>query len=138
MKICIYQLALIALIFCLGKSLHCKHSYHSVTTENELPEVTHEIELGVNDFMVQAHRFENLHKEISALDRTDPSFSGKRRSKIKRTQNYSGNGQSQKNRQAKQTLHYLNKTLEQVNSATHLLEESNNLTEESLHNIPTE
>ncbi len=137
MKICIYQVALVVLFFSVCKSLHCKHNSHPVKSEHDLIATEQEIKSALDDFMVQAERFDSLHKQAFSLsaDRKNKSVSGQRRSGIKRAQNHSANGSSQKDRQVKQTQHYLDKTLEQVKSAIHLLTKSNNLTEESLSNI---
>jgi hypothetical protein len=140
MKICIYQVALIAVIFSMSKSLNCKHNYHPAKDEYNLVSTGKSIRSGLNDFMVQAHRFDSLHEQASTLsgDRKNKSVSGERRSGVKRAQNHSANSSSQKDRQIKQTQHYLDKTLEQVRSATHLLQQGNDLTEASLNSIPAE
>ncbi len=140
MKICIYQVAFIAVICSMSKSLHCKPNYHPTKPEHNLVSTGKNIKSGLNDFMVQAQRFDSLHEQASSLsgDRKNKSVSAQRRSGVKRAQNHSANGSSQKDRQIKQTQHYLDKTLEQVNSATHLLKQSNDLTEQSLDNIPAE
>jgi hypothetical protein len=140
MKICIYQVAFIAAIFSICKSLNCKHNDHPVKPEYDLVSTGKDITSGLNDFITQAKRFDSLHEQASSLsdDRKNKSVSGQRRSGVKRTQNHSANGSSQRDRQIKQTQHYLDKTLEQVHSATHLLKASNDLTEESLGNIPAE
>ena len=140
MKICIYQVALIAVVFSVCKSLHCKHNDHPTKSEYDLVSAGKDIRSGLSDFMVQAKRFDDLHKKASSLsgDRKNKSVSGQRRSSIKRAQNHSANGSSQKDRQVKQTQHYLDKTLEQVHSATHLLKASNDLTEGALDNIVAE
>ena len=140
MKICIYQVALIAVIFSICKSLQCKHNDHPVKPEYDLIATGNDIQSVLNDFIHEAQRFDSLHKKAAGLsgDRKNKSVSGQRRSGIRRTQNYSANASSQKDRQIKQTQHYLDKTLEQVNSANHLLRQSNDLTEESLGNVPTE
>lgn len=140
MKICIYQVALIAVIFSICKSLNCKHNDHPTKPEYDLLATGKDIVSGLKDFIEQAQRFDSLHQETSSLsdDRKNKSVSGQRRSGIKRAQNHSANGSSQKDRQIKQTQHYLDKTLEQVHSATNLLQKSNDLTEESLGNIPAE
>ena len=138
MKICIYQVALIVAIFSLSKSLYCKHSHHSVEPEHELVAAIKGIQTSMNDLLDQALEVDRLHSEASNFNSKDKSVSGVRRSRIKRAQSYSATGYAQKDREIHKTLHYLKKTQEQIDSAAHLMKNSNELTHEALSNIPAE
>jgi len=138
MKICIYQIAFIAAIFSMSKSLHCKHNDHSTQPITELANAVKGIRESMNNLIDEADKIKDLHDHASSFDYRDKSASGVRRSRIKRAQSLSSSGSAQKDREIHKTIHYLKKTQEQIDSATNLMKNSNSLTQDALVDIPSE
>lgn len=136
MKICIYQVAFIVAIFSISKSLYCRRNEHSVKHQNEIISLATSIKNSIDDFMKEAGDIDRLHRKTSKMDSKDKSTPGVYRSKVKRAQSFSSSGINQKDRQVAQTLHYLKKTKEQIDSATHLMAGSNESTKAALAEIP--
>ncbi|MBI2345049.1 hypothetical protein HYV10_03190 [Candidatus Dependentiae bacterium] len=138
MKICIYQIAFIAAIFSISKSLNCKHNDHSIEPVKDLVTADKDIHASMRDLFKEIDRVEELHNSASRFDSKDKSVSGVRRSRIKKAQSLSSNGSAQKDREIHKTIHYFKKTQEQIESAINLMKNSNSLTNNALTNIPNE
>ncbi len=123
MKLCIYQLAFIAVIICFSKALHSKHEGSAKITPDHLQLLADQISSLTEEFIEEAHKVEQLH------DSTSSNVNRKARTEA-------GNILVRKEQQIQKTHHHLEKTKEQLESAIKLLREGNQRTTNALSGVP--
>lgn len=138
MKLCIYQLAFIAVIVCFSKALHPKHEHlPAKVSGHHLYDLIEQIHSAGQEFIEEADKVEKLHDHISGnVDRNEKKIDGKTRSARTKAHHESGNALVRKEQQIQKTHHHLEKTLEQLKSGLNLLKDGNQRTINALNGIP--
>jgi hypothetical protein len=137
MKLCIYQLAFIAVIICFSKALHPKHEHLAKTSGHHMHDLIEQIYSLGQDFIDEAHKVEQMHNYASNnFNHKQKDHTGKKRSLIKKAQNEASNTLVRKEQQIQKTHHHLEKTKEQLESAIRMLKEGNQRTTNALNGIP--
>lgn len=138
MKLCIYQLAFIAVIVCFSRALHSKHEHLAKISGYHLQDLVDQISSLGQEFIEEAQKTEKLHDYTSSnFNRKDKDHTGKKRSSIAKAQSEASNILVRKEQQIQKTHHHLEKTKEQLEAAIKLLKEGNQRTTNALNGIPT-
>jgi hypothetical protein len=136
MKLCIYQLAFIAVIICCCKVLHPYHEHLAKVTGYHLQDLADQIANLSNELVQEGTMSEKLHDHVATtLDSKDKTLSGKERSSITHAQREADSTLVRKRQQIERAHHYLEKSKEMLVSAVNLLKDGNKRTKAALSGV---
>lgn len=135
MKLCIYQLAFIAVIVFCSKFTHSYHEHLAKVSGYHLHDLTEQIDSLVDELIKESTMAEKLHEHIQGLDDKDKNLNGKERSSVKDALSQASNNLVRKRQQVERSHHYLEKSKELLVSAVNLIKSGNQKTRDALSNV---